>query len=178
MGYIATNHVLITTKINRGNMCGLLPQTWKLWQYCVLLQWNVVVAIKFVAINRIFCSVIWWFHSHCLHCHVHGPSPYLLKLPTSCNRKNTTEENIYMTDATKNVSLIDQYHKINTSILKNIRKYFPWWICMSYLYHTTTRKNVYKFKMVIRKINHERHGLLFSYVLKKGYQKGSHTKGN
>jgi hypothetical protein len=93
------------------------------------------------------------------------------KLPTSCNRKNTTEENIYVTDATENVSLIDQYHKINTSILKNIRKYFPWWICMSYLYHTATRKNMYKFKMVIRKINHERHGLLFSYVLKKRISK-------
>jgi hypothetical protein len=56
MGYIATKHKLITTKLNHGNMRGLLPQTWKWWKYCVLLQQNVVVAIKIVAIEWISCS--------------------------------------------------------------------------------------------------------------------------
>jgi hypothetical protein len=55
MGYIATKHVHITTKLNRGNMFGLLPLTWKWWQYCVLLQQNVVVVIKIVAIDQISC---------------------------------------------------------------------------------------------------------------------------
>jgi hypothetical protein len=55
-GYIATKHVLIMTKLNRGNMHSLLPQRWKWWQYCILLQRNVVVAIKIVAIDRISCS--------------------------------------------------------------------------------------------------------------------------
>jgi hypothetical protein len=45
------------TILNRRNMCGMLPQTWKLWQYCILLQRNMVVAINFVAIDRISCSV-------------------------------------------------------------------------------------------------------------------------
>jgi hypothetical protein len=51
--YIATKHELITTKLNRGNMWGLLPQKWNWWQYFILLQRNVVVAIKIVA-NRTF----------------------------------------------------------------------------------------------------------------------------
>jgi hypothetical protein len=54
--YIAIKHVLIMTKLNRGNMHGLLPQTWKWWQYYFLLQQNVVVVIKIVAIDRISCS--------------------------------------------------------------------------------------------------------------------------
>jgi hypothetical protein len=54
--YIATKHVLVTSKLNHGNMRDLLPQTWKWWHYCVLLQWNVVVAIKIVAIDRNPCS--------------------------------------------------------------------------------------------------------------------------
>jgi hypothetical protein len=37
-------------------MCGLLPQMWKWWHYCVLLQQNVVVAIKIVAIDQISYS--------------------------------------------------------------------------------------------------------------------------
>jgi hypothetical protein len=56
-GYIATKHVRITTELNRGNMHGLLPQTWKWWQYCVLLQQIIVVAINIVAIEWISCSV-------------------------------------------------------------------------------------------------------------------------
>jgi hypothetical protein len=55
-GYIATKHVRITTELNRGNMHGLLPQMWKWWQYCVLLQRNVIVAINIVAIEWISCS--------------------------------------------------------------------------------------------------------------------------
>jgi hypothetical protein len=39
-------------------MWGLLPQMENWWQYCVLLQRNVVVAINFVAIEGNRCSDI------------------------------------------------------------------------------------------------------------------------
>jgi hypothetical protein len=53
---IATEYECITSKLSCGNMWGLLPQMGNLWQYYVLLQRNVVVAINFVAIDGNPCS--------------------------------------------------------------------------------------------------------------------------
>jgi hypothetical protein len=56
VGPIATEYGTITSKLICGNMWGLLPQMEIWWQYCVLLQRNMVVAINFVAIDGNPCS--------------------------------------------------------------------------------------------------------------------------